>query len=172
MISNGSCNDGFQGKRSISDHTNEAVKYIKHLEHKVKGLCDKRDKLKKLSNLSVVETEIIPASADPDPPTYKVNVAVRQCKGGLEVLLSGSLTAKIFPLSRIIDIILKEGLDVVNCISTTVEQRQIYTFHIEVLYLQLNKDTVFQLPVFSSLTIRLELIFFILYHEIISLLLE
>ncbi|KAH1075500.1 hypothetical protein J1N35_027828 [Gossypium stocksii] len=52
-----------KGKRSMSDHMNEAVNYIKHLEKKVKDLDAKRHELKRVSDLASVGSRTKPAAA-------------------------------------------------------------------------------------------------------------
>ncbi|KAK4283107.1 hypothetical protein QN277_000099 [Acacia crassicarpa] len=62
-----------------------------------------------------------------DPPT--IVITVTRNLAGVEVVLS---TAQVLPLSKILDLLVKEGLSVVNCVQTNVEGRKIYTIHAEV----------------------------------------
>ncbi|KAI4347467.1 hypothetical protein L6164_008279 [Bauhinia variegata] len=117
-----------KGKRSASDHMNEAAQYIKDLKNRIKELSAKRDKLRKLSNSYAIETDITTICADHAP----ANVSVHQCFSGFEVMLSGSTRVQMLPLSRVMDMLLKEGLKVVNCISTKAEHRWIHTIYVEV----------------------------------------
>ncbi|XP_057446333.1 transcription factor bHLH118-like isoform X2 [Lotus japonicus] len=97
-----------KGKRSTSDHVNEAINYINHLQNKVKQLQYKRDKLmKEVPNLHTTtgpENECSPTHLQPF-------VIVHPFPGGVEIVCSYSLKC-VFPLSRVLDILLKEGLDV------------------------------------------------------------
>ncbi|KAF2315718.1 hypothetical protein GH714_040250 [Hevea brasiliensis] len=46
-----------KGKRAISDHVQEAVKYTKDLQKKIEELSVRRDEMKNLSNLRVLDSE-------------------------------------------------------------------------------------------------------------------
>ncbi|KAJ1423877.1 Myc-type, basic helix-loop-helix [Sesbania bispinosa] len=99
-----------KGKRSTSDHMHEGTKYIKHLENKVKQLQAKKDELMKLSNLSI------------HPETY---VIVHPCSGGgVQIKCSYSFRKHDFPLSRMLHIVLKQGLNVVNCVSIKTDDHR------------------------------------------------
>lgn len=113
-----------QGKRSTSDHMHEAVNYIKDLEKKVKELGVKRDDLRKLNNCNVVGSR----SENPSDSC----VMVRSCLVGVEVVISSGLKEQVLHLSRVVELLLKEGLNVVSCFSTKVNTRLIYTIQSEV----------------------------------------
>ncbi|XP_028773163.1 transcription factor bHLH36-like [Neltuma alba] len=118
-----------KGKRSVSDHLNEAAKYIKHLQKRIEELSGERDKLRMMCNLNVDDPKITTLSkaTAQDPPTNVISVT--RSLAGVEVFLS---TAQMLPLSKLLDLLLKEGLSVVHCAHTKVEERQIYTIHAEV----------------------------------------
>lgn len=122
--------DRHQGKRSISDHMHEGTKYIKHLENKVKELQAKRDKLKKLSDLSPVVSDSESFSTTHLP----ICVIVHPFPGGVQIKCSYSFRKYVFPLSRVIHMVLKEGLDVLNCTSTKTDDSFIHTIRLEVPY--------------------------------------
>ncbi|KAG4984241.1 hypothetical protein JHK87_028990 [Glycine soja] len=117
-----------KGKRSISDHMHEGTNYIKYLQNKVKQLQATRDKLMKLSNLSPVGSE----SGSLSTTHLPVCVIVHPCPGGVQIKCSYSFGKYACPLSRVLDIVLKEGLDVVNCTSTKPDDRFIHTIRCEV----------------------------------------
>ncbi|XVF50721.1 hypothetical protein PTKIN_Ptkin04bG0125300 [Pterospermum kingtungense] len=112
-----------KGKRSMSDHMNEAVNYIKHLEKKVKELDVKRDELKRVSNLAAL-----------DPGTEPSNhcFIIRPCLIGMEIMFRCGLKEQDLPLSRVLALLVDEGLPVVNCVSTKSEEYLIHTIQIEV----------------------------------------
>ncbi|KAK7391102.1 hypothetical protein VNO78_19463 [Psophocarpus tetragonolobus] len=118
-----------KGKRSISDHMHGGANYIKHLENKVKQLQAKRDRFRKLSNLSPVGSDSGSFSTTTDVP---ICVIVHPFPGGVQLKCSYSFRKYVFPLSRVIDIVLKEGLDVINCTSTKTDDRFIQTIRSEV----------------------------------------
>ncbi|CAK7337144.1 unnamed protein product [Dovyalis caffra] len=115
--------ESIQGKRSMSDHMNEAVKYIEHLKGNIQGLSVKRDKLKNLSNSSAFEqgTEI----ADHN---LLDSVTVRQYLGVVEIVVSRGSGEEGILLSRVLEAVLEEGFDVasnLNCIDADGLQRKL-----------------------------------------------
>lgn len=106
---------------------NEAVNYINHLQTKIKELGAKRDELK-LSNLIALEPESGTSSAACAPTC----VMVRPCLDGIEVTVNSSFMEQGLPLSRVLQILLEQGLAVVSCISTKVNERLIYTIQSQV----------------------------------------
>ncbi|EOY24563.1 PREDICTED: transcription factor bHLH118 [Theobroma cacao] len=115
-----------KGKRSISDHMHEAVKYIKHLQNRITELSDKREELKRSSNLHTPSS--MPESS---PDCSEDSVVVRGCMVGVEIAINTGLRPGL-PLSNVLDVIVAEGLSVVNCISTKVNERLLHTIVLEV----------------------------------------
>ncbi|XVF09735.1 hypothetical protein REPUB_Repub07fG0121100 [Reevesia pubescens] len=115
-----------KGKRAISDHMNGAVSYIKDLQKRIDELSAKRDELKKLSDSSgfdqgMSSNDYFPSSA-----------VVRQSLNGVEVVISSGLGAQALTLSRVLELLLEEGLDVVSCISTRIDGGLIHTIQSQV----------------------------------------
>ncbi|XP_016481890.1 transcription factor bHLH118 [Nicotiana tabacum] len=121
-----------KGKRSVSDHMHEAVNYIKQLQANMNKLERKREKLKmvpKSSPRGRVEEDSSDVSsiiASPDCDT------VSPCHGGVEILINGNNNrGESLPLSRILQELLKEGLDVVSCVSAKVNQNSLHRIQSE-----------------------------------------
>ncbi|KAF9614873.1 hypothetical protein IFM89_020970 [Coptis chinensis] len=113
-----------KGKRSISDHMNEATNYIKHLEKKIQELRGKRDKLKRLSNFSATNT--------PGESLFGPDFAtVTQCWKGVEVVVGSSLKNGEFSLSKVLEVLAEEGLSVVSCVTAKVNGRLMHTIQSE-----------------------------------------
>ncbi|XP_020205120.1 transcription factor bHLH36 [Cajanus cajan] len=117
-----------KGKRSISDHMHEGTNYIKYLQNKVKQLQAKRDEVVKLSKLCRVGSESESLTSH-----LPICVVVHPCAEGVQIKCSYSFRKYVCPLSRVLSVVLKEGLDVVNCTSTkTDDDRFIHTVRSEV----------------------------------------
>lgn len=115
-----------KGKRSISDHVYQAGNYIKHLQNNIEELHNKRDQLKRTCNIL--------CSASTENTQCKMQdsvIIVRPCRAGMEVVVNTPLKQGL-PLSRVLEILVGEGLSTVSCISTEVNERSIYTTESEV----------------------------------------
>ncbi|CAK7337126.1 unnamed protein product [Dovyalis caffra] len=104
-----------KGKRAISDHMQEAVNHIKDLEKKIEELGIKRDELKNLSNLRVLVSNR--ENSNGCAPTCEV--MIRSCLVGVEVVINGGFEEQ-FLHSRMMQVLLKEGLNVINSVSAKV----------------------------------------------------
>lgn len=103
----------------------EAVNYINYQKNKIEALKIKRDELKNSFDSSA-------QSSDSGGRSYNSrnllnSVIVRPCLGGVEIVISSSLV-----LSRVLEILLEEGLNVVGCSSTRVNEKLIHTIQSEV----------------------------------------
>ncbi|KAL3524209.1 hypothetical protein ACH5RR_017043 [Cinchona calisaya] len=113
-----------KGKRSISDHVHEAVNYIKHMEKKIMELEVKRDSLRNLLDGSDLDVKNVKARNYNSSITF----TVRPCSGGgIEILVKNDLADNQIPLSKILDALLDEGLAVVSCVCTKVDQNFLCT---------------------------------------------
>ncbi|KAL2920544.1 hypothetical protein RDABS01_012035 [Bienertia sinuspersici] len=149
-----------RGKRSICDHVTEATKYIKELEMSVKELGEKRDKLKdSISSLSeqqqqqqqqqqpVVVTRdrdfgcSSSSSTTSSSTTSEYNVSIHKFSRTLQIEIIAAKSGdgdedQPYPLSKSLKILANEGLDVVSCVSSKVNQRWMY-----VIYCEVNDET-------------------------------
>ncbi|XP_061373957.1 transcription factor bHLH118-like [Gastrolobium bilobum] len=112
-----------KGKRSLSDQMNEAVNYINHLQKNIKELSDKRDELKKLSNSKIESNEMKHAST---------SFTVHQKNGAVGIEITSGFREEGLPLSRLMELLLKEGLEVVSCLSAKVNGTLLHSLQCEV----------------------------------------
>lgn len=97
-----------QGKRSISDHVHQAGNYIKHLQNNIQELHNNRDQLKRSCNIL--------CSSSTENTQCKMQdsvIIVRPCRAGMEVVVNTPLKQGL-PLSRVLEILVGEGLGVGN----------------------------------------------------------
>ncbi|ESQ54763.1 hypothetical protein EUTSA_v10026341mg [Eutrema salsugineum] len=111
-----------QGKRSTSDQLNEAVNYIKYLQTNIKDMSSKRN------NLMLLPGRSFGSSNGGDRNEISNQAVIRPCLVGLEIVFSVIQT----PLSRVLQLFREHGLCVLSSISSTVNDRLIYTVHAEV----------------------------------------
>lgn len=126
----------FQGKRSISDHMQQAVNYINHLQRSIRELNIKRDKLNKIPNYTSTVT-ISQGSGNSNccllSNDNDINVTVAPCFCGIEIIIASVLMEEQFPLSRVMQVLLQEEqLNVISCASTRVNDRLLHTIRAEV----------------------------------------
>ncbi|KAJ4955652.1 hypothetical protein NE237_012435 [Protea cynaroides] len=114
-----------KGKRSISDHMNEAANYIRDLQKRIQELNHKRDGLRKMFNSGAPDIVI----SRNFPPDY---VTVQPCWGGVEVVINSGFRNGEFPLSRVIRELVDQGFGVVTSVSSTVNERSLHTIKSEV----------------------------------------
>lgn len=107
---------------------NEAVNYINHLKMKIEDLGTKRDKLRKECNSSGSH-QLESKSWDPCPPHC---VVVSPCLNGVEIQVRGGFREEGL-LSRLMELLCKEGLSVVNCVSTKVNEGLLHSIICKVL---------------------------------------
>ncbi|CAI9092140.1 OLC1v1027315C3 [Oldenlandia corymbosa var. corymbosa] len=109
-----------KGKRATTDHIHQAVNYIKHMEGKIKELEVKRNKLRQLPGEN---GQINVADEARSRALSNVAFTVRSCSGGgVEILMNCDPGDDCFPLSKVLKVILNEGLNVVNCTYTKVDR--------------------------------------------------
>lgn len=106
----------------MSDHMNEAVNYIKHLEKKVKDLDAKRHELKRVSDLASVGSRTKPAAASISHHCF----IIRPCLIGIEIMFRCGVEDQDLSSSRVLVVLVDEGLHVVSCFSTKSEE---FLFH-------------------------------------------
>ncbi|KAL7107227.1 hypothetical protein ACP275_06G041000 [Erythranthe tilingii] len=126
-----------KGKRSTTDQIDEAAKYIRHLQNNIKEMGIKRENLKRWSTKNESE------KGNPSKilPIVNVNVTVLQtCSVGVQVLISTS-GGNVLALSRIMQLLLQQGLTVVSCSFTEFDGRLLYTIQSEVLDYNTGVDT-------------------------------
>ncbi|CAI8593578.1 unnamed protein product [Vicia faba] len=111
-----------KGKRSISDHVNEAMNYINHLQIKVKQLEAKKEEL---TNMSSLNTNV-PQTESTSATNLQPFVIVQPFPGGIEIVCSYSFKKCFFPLSKVLFMLAKEGLNVISCTSNKIDGRFIY----------------------------------------------
>ncbi|KAM1054516.1 hypothetical protein ACFX2I_001861 [Malus domestica] len=127
-----------KGKRSISDHMNEAVNYIKHLQNRIKRLDAKRAELKKVSDLISSSTSTDDHGGESSYGGSPSCFTVHPCCGGVQIVISTAIGFRSgeeglrFSISRVLEVLLEQGLCVVSCVSSKIDDRLLHTIQSEV----------------------------------------
>ncbi|PON88053.1 Basic helix-loop-helix transcription factor [Trema orientale] len=111
-----------KGKRSIPDHINEAVRYIILLKKKIEELEGRRNEKK--FNLSKLDGSEVSGNSKSFPPSF---FTISPSCGGIEIVISSSDTESegALPVSRVMKVLLEQGLGIFSCISTKVNANMI-----------------------------------------------
>ncbi|CAN1158981.1 Transcription factor bHLH120 [Linum perenne] len=121
-----------KGKRAVSDHMQAATDYIRELQRRTKELGAKRDELKSNSTISKTSYTNDEASSSSRTTTYgSVVVLVQPCLIGMEVMINGNGDDH-HQLSRVLKLLMEQGLNVVTFDSVRVNDRLIHTIQSEV----------------------------------------
>lgn len=107
----------------MSDHMHEAVNYIKHLQNKIQEQNNKRDELKRLSNYPIKSTEKSLGSG------WGSLMELIPSSTGVEVVINAR---RGLPLSRVVEVLMGEGLIIAGFTSTKVNERLLHTIEAEV----------------------------------------
>lgn len=110
-----------KGKRSLSDQMNEGVNYINHMKKNIKELSDKRDELKKLSNLSNLKNHV------------SCSFSIHKNNGTIGIEISSFRDKERVPLSKLLEQLMRVGLEVVSCFSIEVNGRLLHSVQCEVI---------------------------------------
>ncbi|XP_073306259.1 transcription factor bHLH36-like [Primulina huaijiensis] len=115
-----------KGKRSVSDHMQEAVNYIKHMQERIQEL---KMRLEKRSNFSGTKM----ASSNSNEKLVN-RVVVTPGREGVEILISSSCKSFGLGLSGVLQELQARGLNVVSCLSTKEnDQRFLHKIHAELI---------------------------------------
>ncbi|CAN0902642.1 Transcription factor bHLH36 [Linum grandiflorum] len=125
-----------KGKRSMSDHMNEAVNYINVLKRRIRELEGKRSEVNALTNGNGNGNDIVNDAARLNvlpngSGAANSSVEVRRCLAGVEVVLTSSEVVG-WRVSGVMRVMMEEGLTVVNCNSTRVNGTCFHTLLAEV----------------------------------------
>ncbi|XP_021765477.1 transcription factor bHLH55-like [Chenopodium quinoa] len=121
---------------SSCDHIEEAANYIKDLEKNVKELQDKREKLK--NSLSEMPNDVGSSTSSiisiTNPSINENYVKIKTSVDELEIEINTAVEEEdMFPLSKVLKMLqLDEGLNVVNCAYSKVNQRWMYVIRCQV----------------------------------------
>ncbi|KAI4303480.1 hypothetical protein MLD38_039103 [Melastoma candidum] len=115
-----------KGKRSVSDHILETLNYIRHLRSGIQVLSEKRDELKRMTELKGNRTEPSVLLYD----SWDVVVS-SPCVEGVEVMINTSCGQGI-PPPRILQVMMRGGLNVISFNSACINGRVIYSIRAEV----------------------------------------
>ncbi|CAH8384622.1 unnamed protein product [Eruca vesicaria subsp. sativa] len=123
-----------KGKRAVSDHVNGAVNFIKDTETRIKELSARRDELSR----ETCQTY----NSGPDPAgttgselgnSYPASVMVQPCVSGFEVAVSSNSSGpEALPLSRVLEVLQEQGLEVISSLTTRVNERLMHNIQVEV----------------------------------------
>lgn len=116
---------------------NEAVNYIKHLQNRIKTLDARRDELKKFPKISTVTDRRCTTgiSLNSDKANLPSCFRVHPCFGGVEIVVSCGFREDGLPfisISKVLEMLLEQGLTVVSCVSSNVNERLLHTIQSEV----------------------------------------
>ncbi|MCE3216444.1 hypothetical protein HAX54_006511 [Datura stramonium] len=103
--------------RSISDHIEEIVDYVKDLKKDIEDLGRKRESLKEKKNISPSSSSSMKLISDDDQD----RIIVKSCNDEVEISVKGGLS-----LSKVLKVLMTEGLIVNSCVSSTVDQRLLH----------------------------------------------
>ncbi|XP_019154778.1 PREDICTED: transcription factor bHLH120-like [Ipomoea nil] len=119
-----------RGKRSISDHVREAVRYIEQKQKSIRELEAKRDKLKRDVISDPNKVRIISTRSEDTSPSIMVKIQSSR-EGVVEILINCGPSKLGFGVSCVLELLHEEGLDAVSCFCCRVEGNLLYSIQAE-----------------------------------------
>ncbi|KAK2653706.1 hypothetical protein Ddye_013562 [Dipteronia dyeriana] len=117
--------ESMKGKRSVSDHIYEAEKHTIQLRKNIQDLSDKRDKLKYLPKSEAFDDHHRNKNS-------KNCVSVHPFCSGVQIVIRDGLREETWLLSRILRVVVEEGLEVIQCSSAQTDDGLFHTIQSEV----------------------------------------
>ncbi|CAE6235098.1 unnamed protein product [Arabidopsis arenosa] len=115
----------------MSDHVNGAVTFIKDTQARIKDLSARRDELMRETGDPTSQTGS--GSGSGSSRSEPASVMVQQCVSGFEVVVSSSASGlEAWPLSRVLEVLHEQGLEVISSLTARVNERLMYTIQVEV----------------------------------------
>ncbi|ANM70905.1 basic helix-loop-helix (bHLH) DNA-binding superfamily protein [Arabidopsis thaliana] len=120
-----------KGKRAMSDHVNGAVSFIKDTQTRIKDLSARRDELKR--EIGDPTSLTGSGSGSGSSRSEPASVMVQPCVSGFEVVVSSLASGlEAWPLSRVLEVLHGQGLEVISSLTARVNERLMYTIQVEV----------------------------------------
>ncbi|XP_010442686.1 PREDICTED: transcription factor bHLH120 [Camelina sativa] len=121
-----------KGKRAMSDHVNGAVTFIKDTQTRIKELSARRDELKRETG-DPTTSQTRSGSGSGSSRSEPATVMVQPCVSGFEVVVTSSASGlEAWPLSRVLEVLHEQGLEVISSLTARVNERLMYTIQVEV----------------------------------------
>ncbi|XP_009791858.1 transcription factor bHLH118-like [Nicotiana tabacum] len=122
------------GKRSISDHLEEIVDYIKDMRKNIEELETKREKLKEMRNIcsSDHNSHLAAPSSSRKSDDNQDRIIVKKCKEGVLEISVISTLGGVLALSKVLRVLMEEELLVISCVSSKINQRSLHIIQSEV----------------------------------------
>lgn len=125
-----------RGKRSTCDHLTEAARYIKDLEKNINELQQRKERLKGSSSSSRNNLHgDVGYQCSSSGTSYRsdCDVSIHMFSGAMDIEINARVGEEdAFPLSKALLVLIQEGLNVVDCVSSRVNQRWIHVIRCEV----------------------------------------
>lgn len=119
----------------MSDHVNGAVSFIKDTQTRIKDLAARRDELKRETGRICSDPSSQTGSGSGSSRSDPASVMVQPCVSGFEVVVSSSASGlEAWPLSRVLEILHDQGLEVISSLTARVNERLMYTIQVEVKF--------------------------------------
>ncbi|XP_009605333.1 transcription factor bHLH118-like [Nicotiana tabacum] len=121
------------GKRSISDHLEEIVDYIKDMRKDIEELESKRERLKEMRNICSSDhiSHLAAPASSLKSDENQDRIRVKKCKEGVEISVISNLGEGL-TLSKVLRVLMEEGLLVISCVSSKINQRSLHIIQSEV----------------------------------------
>ncbi|KAI3420616.1 Protein kinase domain-containing protein [Psidium guajava] len=141
-----------KGKRATSDHITGAINYINDLEGKINAMGRRREEFKR--GKSVYQGSLGPEIWSSSTNCSARALSVRPRLDGVEIVIRSANSRDQdhnFPLSKVLQLLLEEGISVASCVSTrtsemifihTIQSEACHTGCLDIAQLQSKLDEV------------------------------
>ncbi|GAA0183816.1 hypothetical protein LIER_31165 [Lithospermum erythrorhizon] len=132
-----------KGRQTTSELIHAAENHIKVEQKNIEELTIQRDNLKKWTNTqnNNLNSSLNGTSSSLPCNYLPVDISVTSYLGGMEILISIDLRMDGFQLSRVLELVLAEGLCVVSYVCTRINGKMLHTIQTEVYNMTLHIES-------------------------------